>query len=102
MIVMFSCRGIWDSGWNLKRVMSQTSRLQRAAKLEAFLMVRTQCQTEMIKTGSECQLGGYILHGKLAAVICCAEVLIQPSSFLSTNASPGECVTERTTEHCTD
>ena len=55
----------------------------------------------MVKAGNECQLEGYISHGKLATVVCCAEVF-QPSSLMLNNASLGECVTERTTEHCTD
>ena len=51
----------WDMGhWlDLKRVMCQTLRTQRAVKLEALPMARTQCQTEyfaMIKTGNACQL----------------------------------------------
>ena len=85
----------------LKPVMFQNSRTQRAVKLEALLMARTQCQTEciaMVMSGNECQLEGYLSHGKLATVVCCAEVLIQPSFFVSKSASPGECVTERTTE----
>ena len=68
-------------------------------------MERTQCQTEyiaMVKSGNECDLESYKSHGKLATVICCAEVLIQPSSFMLNNASLGECVTECNTEHCTD
>ena len=42
--------------------------MQRAVKLEALLLARTQCQTEyiaMVKTGNECQLEGYMLHGSL-------------------------------------
>ena len=70
-------------------------------RLEALLMARTQCQTEciaMVKSGNECQLEDYMSHGKLATVVCCAEVLIQPSFFVLKSASPGECVTKRTTE----
>ena len=34
----------------------------------------------MVKTGNECQLSAYILlHGELAIVVSCAEVLFQPS-----------------------
>ena len=68
-------------------------------------MARTQGQTEyiaMLKTGNEWQLWSYMLQGKLAIVVCCAEVLFQPSSLVSSDVPPGECVTERTTEHCTD
>ena len=58
MIVMFMMS--YDMGrWlELKRVMCQTLRTQRAVKLEAFFLARTQCQTEyiaMIKTGNESQ-----------------------------------------------
>ena len=50
----------YDMGrWlELKRVMCQTSGMQREVKLEALLMARMQCQTEYIatvKTGNECQ-----------------------------------------------
>ena len=86
-------------------MMCQNLRTQRAVKLEALLMTRTQCQTEYIakvKSGNECQLEGYMSHGKLATVVCCTEVLIQPSSLVLNSASLGECVTERTTEHSTD
>ena len=51
-------------------------------KLEALLLARTQCQTvyiAMTKTRNECELQGYMLHGKLAIVVCCAEMLFQPS-----------------------
>ena len=85
--------------------MCQNLRMQRAVKLQALLMARTQCQTEyiaMVKSSNECQLESYMSHGKLATVVCCAEVLIQPSFLVLKSASPGECVTERTTEHCTD
>ena len=88
----------------LERVMRQTLRTQRAVKLEALWHER-KCQTEYIatvKAGNECQLEGYMSHGKLATVACCAEVLFQPSSLMLKNASLGECVTERTTEHCAD
>ena len=54
-----------------KRVMCQNVTTQRAVKLEALLMARTQCQTEyiaMVKSGNECQLEGYMSHGKLATV----------------------------------
>ena len=72
---------------------------------ESHSNTRTQCQTEyvaMVKSGNECQLGSYMLHGKLATVICCADVLSQPSSFVLNYESLGECVTQRTTEHCTN
>ena len=86
-------------------MMCQNLKTQRGVKLEASFMARTQCQTEyfaMVKSGNECQLEGYMSHGKLATVVCCAEVLIQPSFIVFKSASPGEFVTERTTEHCTD
>ena len=59
VIVMFMMS--YDMGrWlELKRVMCQTLRTQRAVSLEALLMARTQCQTECIamsKTRNECQL----------------------------------------------
>ena len=73
------------SQWlELKRVMCQTLRTQRAAELEALLMARTQGQTEyiaMVNNGNDCQLQGYMFHGKLAIAVCCAEVLFQPSSL---------------------
>ena len=49
-------------------MMCPNLRTQRAVKLEALLMARTQCQTEynaMVKSGNECQLEGYMSHGKL-------------------------------------
>ena len=57
----------------------------------------------MIRTGKECQLSAFmLLLGKFAAVVCCAEVLFQPSFIVSLNALPGvlhaEWSTERTTE----
>ena len=69
--------------------MCQNLKTQRGVKLEASFMARTQCQTEyfaMVKSGNECQLEGYMSHGKLATVVCCAEVLI-PTKF--------HCVEER-------
>ena len=39
-------------------------------------------QTEyiaMVNNGNDCQLQGYMFHGKLAIAVCCAEVLFQPS-----------------------
>ena len=82
MFVMFIMPYIMGLSMESKRVVCQTLRTQRSVKLEALLMARTQCQTQyiaMIKTGNECQLQGYVLHGKLAFVVCCAEVLFQPS-----------------------
>ena len=92
-----------DSGQWLesKRVMCQILRTQRAVKLQTSLMARTQCQTEyiaMVKSGNECQFESYMSHDKLASVVNCAEVLIEPSFLVLKSASPGECVTERTTE----
>ena len=97
----------YDTGqWlELQRVMCQTLRMQHAVELEASLVARTKCQTvyiAMVKSSNECQLEGYTSHGKLATVVCCAEVLIQPSSLVLSDASLDGCVTERTTEHCTD
>ena len=82
MFVMFIMPYNMGLSMESKRVVCQTLRTQRAVKLEVLLMALTQCQTEyiaMIKTGNECQLQGYMLHGKLAFVVCCAEVLFQPS-----------------------
>ena len=82
MIVMFIMSYDMGQWLELERVMCQTLRTQRAVKLEALLLARTQCQTEyiaLIKTRNECELQGYMLHGKLTIVVCCAEVLFQPS-----------------------
>ena len=65
-----------------KRVMRQNLRTQRAVNLEALVMARTQCQTEyiaVVKSSNECQLESHMSHGKLATVVCCAEMLVQPS-----------------------
>ena len=54
--IMSSDIGRW---LELKRVMCQPLRAQRAVKLEALFVARMQCQTEYIatiKTGNECQL----------------------------------------------
>ena len=84
MIVLFIMSYDMGQWLELKRVMCQTLRTQRAAKLEALLLARTTRQTgynAMIKTGNECQLQSHMLHGNLAFVVCCAEVLFQPSSL---------------------
>ena len=39
--------------------------------------------TGMVKTGDECQVSAYMLLCKFAFVVCCVEVLIHPSFFLS-------------------
>ena len=97
----------YDTGqWlELKRVVCQTLRMQRAVELEASLVARTKWQTVYIamdKSSNECQLEGYTSQGKLATVVCCAEVLIQPSALVLSDVSLDGCVTECTTEHCTD
>ena len=59
MIVKSSCRLRTGQWLELKRVMCQTLRTQRAVKLEALFTARTQRQSEYIatiKTGNECQL----------------------------------------------
>ena len=73
----------YDTGqWlELKRVMCQSLRMQRAVKLETLLVARTQCQTQciaMVKSDNECQLEGFMSHGKLATVV----LLIQPRSLV--------------------
>ena len=43
----------------------------------------------MVKTGNECQLSAYVvLLGKFAIVVCCTEVLFQPSFLLVVNTLP--------------
>ena len=45
----------------------------------------------MAKTGNECQLSAcLLLLGKFAVVVCCAEVLFQPSFFHVVNTLPAE------------
>ena len=91
----------YDMGhWlELKLAMCQTLRMQRAVELEALLMARTQCQTEfiaMIKIGvsskATCYTEGLLLWS--VAQKCCSSI----ETLVSSDASPGECVTERTTE----
>ena len=64
-----------------------------------------------VQTGNECQLQGYMLNGKFALVVCCAEVLLQPSFtcfVVLIHALPGELYHRADhgayhgTEHCTD
>ena len=108
MIVMFIMSYDMGQWLELKRVMCQTLRTQRAVKLEALLVARTQCQTEyigMITTRNECQLPGYMLQGKLA--ICgLLRGSVVPAKFLLCRVTRClvSCVTKRTigTEHCTD
>ena len=53
----------------------------------------------MVKTGNECQLSAYmLLLGKCAIVVCCAEVLFQPSFLPVVSVLRAEWNTERTTE----
>ena len=53
----------------------------------------------IVKTGNECQLSAYmLLLGKCAVVVCCAEVLFQPSFLLVVCVLHAEWSTERTTE----
>ena len=59
----------------------------------------------MVKTRNECQLSAYmLLRGNLAAAICCAEVLFQPSFLHVVNMLPTELChgAYHGTEHCTD
>ena len=90
----------YDMGqWlELKLAMCQTLRMQRAVELEALLMARTQCQTEfiaMIKIGVSSKAKCYTERLLLwSARKCCSSI----ETLVSSNASPGECVTERTTE----
>ena len=52
--------------------------------------------TAMDKTGNECQIANYMLFGgNLATVVCCTEVLFQPSFLVSRNALPGMLYAER-------
>ena len=52
-----------------------------------------------VKTGNECQLSAnMLLLGKFATVVCCAEVLFQPSFFDVVSTLHAEWSTERTTE----
>ena len=59
----------------------------------------------MVKTGNECQLSAYmLLLGKFAIVVCCAEVLLQPSFLHVVNTLPAELRhgAYHGTVHCTD